>query len=186
MNLPPRRGLALTIIGPILMLVFAPAALGIGIWRGVAVAQNQLDSYSWVEAGGSSYLEVAYFDPDGPGAYRVDCPAAQVKVMPTQALNQADDAFGSRFVVGLGAAGIVFVIGVILLIVGIVKLVGSSRERQSALIARMGYGPTYGSAYGAPPATYGSAYGAPPAPYQGSYPPQPPPIGDLDDPYARP
>jgi hypothetical protein len=53
MNLPARRGLALTIIGPILMLVLAPAVLGIGIWRGVVTSNDRLDAHPWVRQGGS-------------------------------------------------------------------------------------------------------------------------------------
>ncbi|MFC6704058.1 hypothetical protein [Flexivirga alba] len=214
MNLPARRGLALTIIGPILMLVLAPAVLGIGIWRGVVAGNAGLDHYSWMDVGqtaqisgvgsqsivvsdngasssvdcsvdgpsgpvdiypvsygdgsiaASSYLEIAEFDPDVPGAYQVDCAADQVKVLPTQVLDDADNAFGLRMLIGFAAAGVCFAIGLTLLIVGIVKLVNSANDRRRALWPQAGYGYGYTGGYG--------------------YPQQAPPTGDPDDPYARP
>jgi len=225
MYLPPRRGLALTVIGPILLVVLVPSELAIGFWRGVVASNQQLDPYSWLHIGqtvqidggesqsivaldnddaysadctvagpsgevevypvsyddggigASSYLEVAQFDPDEAGAYRVDCAIGRVKVMPIQVLSNADDAFGLRFVVGLAAAALAFAIGVTLLIVGIVKLIHSSQERQRARIAQGGYG--YLPQYGPP-------YGAPPPAYQFRYAHQPPTMGDPNDPYATP
>ena len=218
MNLPARRGLALTIIGPILMLILAPAALGIGIWRGVVASDSGLDRYSWLDAGqsveisdpgsqsivihdngdsspvdcnvdgpsgpldiypvsyadggigASSFTEVAEFDPDAPGAYQVDCAADRVKVLPTQVLDDADNTFGVRLVIGIGAAGVCFAIGLVLLIVGIVKLVNSGNDRRRAQWAQAS--PGYGYGYG-----YTGGYG---------YQQQSPPTGDPNDPYARP
>lgn len=230
MNLPARRGIALTVIGPILMLIFAPAALGIGVWRGVVASNDRLDAHPWVQVGqsvqigggqpqsivvsdvgvapamdcsvagptgpvdvhpvpyddggigASSYLEIAYFDPDASGAYQVDCGVGPVKVISTQVLVGADDAFGVPLVLGLCVAGVFFVVGGTLLIVGIVKLVRSSQERQRALLARAGYG------YGPYQGPYqGPTYGVPPlAPYQNDPREQLPAMGDPKDPFAPP
>lgn len=56
MQLPKRRGLALTIIGVMLMLVIAPAATGIGIWLGVSGGMNAVSGTSWVSPGGTVHL----------------------------------------------------------------------------------------------------------------------------------
>lgn len=230
MNLPARRGIALTAIGPILMLIFAPAALGIGVWRGVVASDARLDAYPWVRGaqsirvddtaarsilvsddtmediswvdcvvsgpsgeadldvgvdGGpiaSSYVEFGVFHPDTPGSYELDCATEQVKVVPTTAVDDADEAFGLRFLVGLVAAVVLFLIGGTLLIVGIVKLVRSSQERQRALLARAGYG------YGPYQRPYqGPTYGVPPlAPYQNGRREQLPAMRDPKDPFAPP
>src|SRR5579875_1822212 len=56
MNLPKRRGLALTIIGAVLMLVLAPAAAGIGIWQGVSKGMSAVDDQPWIAANSTVHV----------------------------------------------------------------------------------------------------------------------------------
>lgn len=181
MTLPKRRGLALTIIGAILMLVIAPAAAGIGIWQGVSGGMNAVRDTAWVAPGGTTHLTgaedqtilvegryqtgeklpsctvtapdgqpvtvetgttrlsmdwggTAYsragtFRSTGAGDYTVDCSGQRVKVLSSSV---ADDIARRVLVplgIGLGIGVLAFLAGVVLLIVGIVKLVNSGRER---------------------------------------------------------
>lgn len=77
--------------------------------------------------------------PQIPGDYRIDC-TAQVKVITVGAHRQADDAFYLTVIIGILAAGFIFVIGGILLIVGWVKLVQSGRVRRQGRFAPPGNG----------------------------------------------
>ena len=56
MQLPKRRGLALTIIGAVLMLVLAPAAAGIGIWQGVSRGMSAVEDQPWTVANGAVHV----------------------------------------------------------------------------------------------------------------------------------
>lgn len=206
MNLPKRRGVALTIIGAVLMLVLAPAAAGIGIWQGVSRGMSAVDDQPWVPAAGKVHLtgagaqtvlvEGSYdsgqplptcrvtgpagqpipvpsgstrlnldwggtvltragtFEAASAGDYTVDCSGLRTKVLPS---GIADDIARRVLVpigIGVGLGAVAFLLGVILLIVGIVKLVNSGRERNLARIAAAGYPGPYGagpSSYGPPP-----------------------------------
>lgn len=171
MNLPPRRGLALTIVGPLMMLLLAPIVLGLSVWGGIAETNRRLGAHPWVQSGQvhitdtrtqsimvksgyadctvtgphgrpvalettniislSAYEQHATFEPSVPGDYQVDC-EPRAKVMSLAARHHAEDAIGLGIVIGIAAATVVFLLGGILLIVGIVKLVNSGRERRSA------------------------------------------------------
>lgn len=56
MNLPPRRGLALTVIGAVLMLIVAPLVVGVTIWTGTGLAGRQIDSRPWMHSGDVLHL----------------------------------------------------------------------------------------------------------------------------------
>jgi len=204
MQLPKRRGLALTIIGAVLMLILAPAAAGIGIWQGVSKGMSAVDDQPWIAAnssvhvtgnggqtilvegtydsterlphcdvtgpggrpvpvvrgssltfdwGGTALTRTGSFTPVGDGDYRIDCDGLRTKVLDSSI---ADDITSRVLVplgIGLGVGALAFLVGVILLIVGIVKLVSSGRERGQARIAAAGYPGSYGgpSSYGPPP-----------------------------------
>lgn len=225
MQLPKRRGLALTIIGAILMLVVAPAAAGIGIWKGVSGGMNAVSDTAWTAAGGSvhvtgaedqtilvegrydtgmplptcevtgpdghrltvdegttrlsmdwggtAYSRAGTFTPSGPGDYTVDCSGHRTKVISSSVANDVARRVLVPLGIGVGIGVLAFLLGVVLLIVGIVKLVKSGQERSRARMAAAGWpgGPGPG----------GSPYG-PPQGYGGQPPYKP---GDPQDPYRH-
>lgn len=214
MHVPKRRGLALTIIGAVLMLLIAPAAAGIGIWQGVSGGMTAVSDTAWIapggtaqvgdhqdqtilvegsydtdeplpscqvsgpsggsitvdrgtsrlsmDWGGTAYTRAGTFHSEGPGDYRIDCEGHRAKVLTSQ---EADDVTRRVLVplgIGIGVGVLAFLTGVALLIVGIVKLVNSGRERNMARMAAAG-------------SPYGQGYG--------QQPPHAP--GNPDDPYRR-
>ncbi|GGB42882.1 hypothetical protein GCM10011492_37280 [Flexivirga endophytica] len=219
MQVPKRRGLALTIIGAVLMLLIAPAAAGIGIWKGVSGGMNAVSDTAWIEPGrtvhltgvddqtilvegryetgeplpacdvtgpgdrritvdqgtarlsmdwgGTAYTRAGTFHPVGAGDYAIDCSDHRAKVISSAV---ADDVARRVLVplgIGLGIGVLAFMAGVVLLIVGIIKLVKSGQERSRAKAAAAGW-PGYGPGGGQP---------------HGQQPPYPP--GNPDDPYRR-
>ncbi|HWC22324.1 MAG TPA: hypothetical protein VG502_08515 [Flexivirga sp.] len=224
MQLPKRRGLALTIIGAILMLVIAPTAAGVGIWKGVSGGMNSVSDAAWIEPGGkthvtgvedqtilvegryeageplprctvtgpdgrrvavdtgtarlsmdwggTAYTRAGTFDPGSTGDYAIDCSGHRAKVLSSSVANDVARRVLVPLGIGLGIGVLAFLAGVVLLIVGIIKLVNSGRERNQARAAAAGWPGGYGP--GRPP------YG-PPQGY-GAQPPHKP--GDPDDPYA--
>jgi hypothetical protein len=232
MELPKRRGLTLTIIGAICMVLLAPAAAGIGIWQGVSHGMSAVNDQPWVSPGGvvhvtdharQTILVEGYYAADEPlpscrvigpsgatttvdtsvarlhmdwsgtsltragtfrplatGDYQITCSDVRTKVL---ASSIADDITRRVLVplgVGLAVAVVVFLIGLVLLIIGILKLVNSGRERSRARIAMAGGYPGQ-QWYGGSPPGAGPPYGNQP-PY-GKQPGQQP--GDPDDPYGR-
>jgi hypothetical protein len=221
MQPPKRRGLALTIIGAILMLVVAPTAAGIGIWKGVSGGMNAVSDTAWVEPGGTvhvsgtedqtilvegryetgeplpdchvtgpddqpitvdegttrlsmdwggtAYSRVGTFDPTGSGDYTVDCSGHRTKVLSSSVANDVARRVLVPLGIGVGLGVLAFLVGVVLLIVGIVKLVRSGQERSQARIAAAGWPGGHGPGQ----APYG--YGGPP--------PHKP--GDPQDPYRH-
>lgn len=220
MQLPKRRGLALTIIGAVLMLLIAPAAAGIGIWKGVSGGMSTVNDTAWVDPGGTAqvtdaeeqtilvegrydtgvplptcrvtapggrsitvdqgtarlsmdwggtaYTRAGTFRSSGPGDYIVDCGQHRTKVLTSQLANDVARRVLVPLGIGIGIAVLAFLTGVVLLIVGIVKLVNSSRERSHARMVASGGWPGGPHGYGPPPG------------YDGHRPP-----GDPDDPYRR-
>lgn len=226
MNLPKRRGIALTIIGPLLMIIVAPTIAIIGIWRGVtdgldtvsdqptiaAGSSYQVDntesrtvlvsgsysasslpdctitgssgnqvtfdqrstatSYSW---GDESYTVAGEFTPTQTGNYTINC-GTSIKVLDSGLADSIGRKLFLPIGIGLGVGGLAFIVGVVLLIVGIVKLVNSGKERTLARQAAVG---GYPGQYGG----YGGYGGYQQQPYDGR--PQPPTKSDPNDPYAR-
>ncbi|MBB2892875.1 hypothetical protein [Flexivirga oryzae] len=198
MQLPKRRGLALTIIGAVLMLILAPAAAGIGVWQGVSKGMSAVDDQPWISAnstvhvtdhnsqtilvegtyestdplpvcditgpdgqqvpidrgsgrltmdwGGTAFTRAGTFLPEGDGDYRIDCDGLRTKVLDSDIANDIARRVLVPLGIGVGLGALAFLVGVILLIVGIVKLVNSGRERNQARIAA-----TYPGPYGGPP-----------------------------------
>lgn len=226
MQLPKRRGLALTIIGAVLMLLIAPAAAGIGIWQGVSGGMSAVNDTSWIEPGGSvhvsdgedqtilvegryatgeplpscdvtgpdgrsitvdqgnarlsmdwggtSYSRAGTFPASEPGDYSIDCAGHRTKVLNSELANDVARRVLVPLGIGLGIGVIAFLLGVVLLIIGILKLVNSGHERSRARVAAAGGWPgPHGP--GTPP------YG--PQGYGGQQPPPKP--GNPDDPYRR-
>ncbi|NNG37897.1 hypothetical protein HJ588_01225 [Flexivirga sp. ID2601S] len=227
MQLPKRRGVALTVIGAVLIVILAPAALAIGIWRGVAGGVDELNnqddlppgstyrvddsaertilvagSYDEaaptplptcrvtapdgsqvpvaeptgklsVEWGDASYHKAAVFTPRGEGDYRIDC-GESAKVVRTTLANDISRKVLVPLGIGIGAAALSFIAGVIMLVVGIVKLSNSGKERRLAQQAAGGYYP--GGYY--PPQGYPEQHGQQPPQKPGN-------PGNPDDPYAR-
>lgn len=225
MQLPKRRGLALTIIGAILMLVVAPTAAGIGIWKGVSGGMNVVSDTAWIEPGGrvhvagtedqtilvegrydtgeplpscdvsgpdgqpvtvdegsarlsmdwggTAYSRAGTFDPTATGDYTVDCSGHRAKVLSSSVANDVARRVLVPLGIGIGLGVLAFLLGVVLLIVGIVKLVKSGQERSRARMAAAGWpgGPGPGQAPYGPPQGYGGQ------------PPHKP--GDPQDPYRR-
>ncbi|MFC6704057.1 hypothetical protein [Flexivirga alba] len=191
MPLPKRRGLALTIIGAILMLVVAPAAAGIGIWKGVSGGMNAVSDTAWVEPGGkvhvtggedqtilvegrystgeslpscdvtgpdgqpvtvdestarlsmdwggTAYSRAGTFKSSGAGDYSIDCSGHRAKVLSSSVANDVARRVLVPLGIGLGIGVLAFLAGVVLLIVGIIKLVNSGRERAQARVAAAGW-----------------------------------------------
>lgn len=223
MQLPKRRGLALTIIGAILMLVIAPTAAGVGIWKGVSGGMNAVSDTAWIEPGGTAhvttsedqtilvegryetgdplprcdvsgpdgqpitvdkgtarlsmdwggtaYTRAGTFETSGAGDYTIDCSGHRTKVLSSTVANDVARRVLVPLGIGVGIGVLAFLLGVVLLIVGIVKLVNSGRERAQARAAAAGW-----PGYGPGQAPYGPhGYGGPP--------PQKP--GDPQDPYRH-
>lgn len=190
MQLPKRRGLALTIIGAILMLVIAPAAAGVGIWKGVSGGMNAVSDTSWVNPGGkvhvtgaedqtilvegryetgqplpscnvtgpdgqpitvdagtarlsmdwggTAYSRAGTFTSSGAGDYTVDCRGHRTKVLSSSVANDVARRVLVPLGIGIGLGVLAFFAGVVLLIVGIIKLVNSGHERAQARAAAAG------------------------------------------------
>ncbi|WP_446666224.1 hypothetical protein [Flexivirga sp. B27] len=221
MQLPRRRGLVLTIVGAVLMLLIAPAAAGIGIWKGVSGGMSTVNDTAWIEPGGTAhvgdhqdqtilvegryetgeplpscdvngpdgqpitvdqgtarlsmdwggtaYTRAGTFQSSGPGDYAIDCEGHRTKVLTSQLANDIARRVLVPLGIGIGIGVLAFLAGVVLLVVGIIKLVNSGRERNQARMAASGGWP--------------GQYGPPPG-YGGQQPPHKP--GDPNDPYRRP
>lgn len=226
MNVPKRRGLALTIIGAVLMLVIAPTAAGIGIWKGVSRGMSVVSDTRWVapggtvqvtgaedqtilvegrydstsplptcrvtgpdgrpinvdqgnarlsmDWGGTAYTRAGTFHSSGTGDYTIDCTGLRTKVLTSQVANDVARRVLVPLGIGLGIGVIAFLAGVVLLVVGIVKLVRSGQERAHARAAAAGWPGQHGP--GAPPYGPPPGYGAPQPPYRPN---------DPEDPYRR-
>lgn len=224
MQLPKRRGLALTIIGAILMLVLAPTAAGVGIWKGVSGGMNAVSDASWIEPGGTvhvtgtedqtilvegryetgeplpscdvtgpdrrhitvdvgtarlsmdwggtAYSRAGTFHSSGTGDYTVDCSGHRTKVISSSVANDVARRVLVPLGIGVGIGVLAFLLGVVLLVVGIVKLVNSAHERTRARAATAGW-----PGHGPGQAPYGPPHG------YGGQPPQKP--RDPQDPYRH-
>lgn len=206
MQEPKRRGLALTIIGAILMLVIAPTAAGIGIWQGVSGGMNAVSDKPWIDPGGTvhvteaddqtiliegryetgdplppcdvtgpdgqpitvdegtarlsmdwggtAYSRAGTFHATGAGDYKIDCSGHRTKVLTSSVANDIARRVLVPLGIGIGIGMLAFILGVVLLIVGIVKLVKSGQERTRARAAAAGWPGGYGPGhppYGPPP-----------------------------------
>lgn len=205
MPLPKRRGVALTVVGAVLMLLIAPAAAGIGIWQGVSHGMSAVDDQPWIAAhgtvhvsgrhsqtilveggyeaseslptcevtgsdgqpvpvvrgtahltmnwGGTALTRAGTFAPPDAGDYAVDCDGLRTKVLDSGIANDIARRVLVPIAIGVGLGGLAFLAGVVVLIVGIIKLVNSGRERNLARIAAAGYPRGYGGppSYGPPP-----------------------------------
>ncbi|RNI25124.1 hypothetical protein [Flexivirga caeni] len=233
MSLPRRRGLALTIVGAVLMLILAPAAAGIGIWQGVSHGMSAVNDQPWhaasssvhvdttdsqtilvdgtyddsqalpacritgpdgqqvavsqgdgrltIDWGSTALTRVGTFQPTTAGDYTIDCSGLRTKVLDSDIAGDIAHRVLVPIGIGVGGGALVFLVGVVLLIIGIVKLVNSGKERNRARLAAAGYP-------GAP-GTYPGPYGAGPPPHSGpapgGQPPYGPTPGDPKDPYGR-
>ncbi|WP_265443435.1 hypothetical protein [Flexivirga meconopsidis] len=234
MQLPKRRGVALTVIGAVLIVLLAPAALGIGIWRGVVTGLDTINQQPTIPSGGTysinsglaarsimvegdyaeglqpkcrvtgpdgasvtveeatgalsyssrgtTWTRAGTFSPTSTGDYRIACGRA-AKVMDSDVAGQLGRNLALPIGIGIGVAALSFIAGVILLIVGIVKLSNSGKERRLAQQAAGGYYP--GGYYPGPQGYQGyPSQQYPPEGYPDGRPPQQKP-GNPDDPYAR-
>lgn len=122
---------------------------------------------------GREYHSAGVFTAPAAGDYTVSCSAGPTKVITGDAASNFAGGTIMPVLVGFGLATLAGLLGLILTIVGIVKLVRSGRERSAYAAQSGGYGqPGYGQqAYGQP--TFGQpTYGQP---TYGQAPPPPPP-----------
>lgn len=110
---------------------------------------------------GRRYESAGVFQATGAGDYTINCSGGPTKVITG---DKVEGMIGGTFLpvaLGFGAATLAGIIGLILTIVGIVKMVRSGRERNQV---------------GGPPPAYGTGYGQQPPPYgqQPSYGQTPP------------
>lgn len=110
----------------------------------------------------NDYDLLGSFETTDAGSYGFDCDGAAKVVSGSDAKGVAKSVF-TWIAVGIGLAGLVFVVGLVLLIIGIVKLVGSGRERREWQ-QQAAYAGGQPPAYGQQP-FYGQQ------PYQGQQPP---------------
>lgn len=125
-----------------------------------------------VNYNGRSYESAGVFTAPSAGDYTISCANGPTKVITGDAASNFAGGTIMPVLVGLGIATLAGLLGLVLTIVGIVKLVRSGRERTAyAQGAAYGQPPAYGQTYGGQP-TYGQA---PPPPNQGYAAPPPPP-----------
>lgn len=119
-------------------------------------ASGEVDNQQWQLS--------ARFTTAAAGAYTVDCGVDARVATGADAKNPASSAIWA-VVGGFVGSGIAFLVGLVLAIVGIVKLVGSGRERRQwqAQSAYAG-GQTFRGGYGPPPVDPQDPYG--PQPYR--------------------